>query len=41
MAPEILEGAIMFSRESLLRVDVYALGLVIWELISRCSFGGM
>jgi hypothetical protein len=41
MAPEILEGAIMFSRESLLRVDVYALGLVIWELISRCSFGGV
>jgi serine/threonine protein kinase len=40
MAPEVLEGAITFNRESILRIDVYALGLVIWEIISRCSFGG-
>ncbi|RWS06656.1 activin receptor type-2B-like protein [Dinothrombium tinctorium] len=37
MAPEVLEGAINFSRDSLLRIDMYALGLVLWELLSRCS----
>jgi hypothetical protein len=40
MAPEVLEGAITFNRESFLRIDVYALGLVMWELISRCSSHG-
>ncbi|XKL66504.1 hypothetical protein PGB90_009924 [Kerria lacca] len=37
MAPEILEGAINFSRDSFLRIDMYACGLVLWELVSRCS----
>lgn len=37
MAPEILEGAINFSRDSFLRIDMYACGLVLWELASRCS----
>jgi activin receptor type-2 len=37
MAPEVLEGAISFYRDSLLRIDMYACGLVFWELISRCS----
>ncbi|KAK7601223.1 hypothetical protein V9T40_008664 [Parthenolecanium corni] len=37
MAPEILEGAINFSRDSFLRIDMYACGLVLWELLSRCS----
>jgi hypothetical protein len=40
MAPEVLEGAITFNRESFLRIDVYALALVIWEMISRCIVKG-
>lgn len=45
MAPEVLEGAINFQRDSFLRIDMYAMGLVLWELVSRCSeadgeFGG-
>ncbi|XP_062375261.1 activin receptor type-2B-like [Sardina pilchardus] len=37
MAPEVLEGAINFQRDAFLRIDMYALGLVIWEVISRCT----
>jgi len=37
MAPEVLEGAINFQRDSFLRIDMYACGLVLWELLSRCS----
>ncbi|XP_032222986.1 activin receptor type-2A [Nematostella vectensis] len=37
MAPEVLEGAISFTRESFLRIDMYACGLVLWELLSRFS----
>ena len=40
MAPEILEGAINFTRDSFLRIDVYACGLVLWELASRCTAHG-
>ncbi|KAG5682935.1 hypothetical protein PVAND_012253 [Polypedilum vanderplanki] len=40
MAPEILEGAINFNRDSFLRIDVYACGLVLWELVSRCTCHG-
>lgn len=36
MAPEVLEGAINFTRDSFLRIDMYACGLVLWELASRC-----
>ncbi|KAG5450144.1 Activin receptor type-2B, variant 2 [Clonorchis sinensis] len=36
MAPEVLDGAIQFSRDAYLRIDVYAMGLVFWELMSRC-----
>ena len=32
MAPEVLEGAITFNRDSFLRIDMYACGLVLWEL---------
>jgi len=39
MAPEVLEGAIHFSRDSFLRIDMYACGLVLWELASRCRIG--
>ncbi|XP_059487863.1 activin receptor type-2A isoform X2 [Neocloeon triangulifer] len=37
MAPEVLEGAINFSRDAFLRIDMYACGLVLWELVSRCT----
>ena len=39
MAPEVLEGAINFSRDAFLRIDMYACGLVLWELASRCTAG--
>ncbi len=37
MAPEVLEGAISFQRDSFLRIDMYAVGLVLWELATRCT----
>lgn len=39
MAPEVLEGAVnLRDCESALRqIDVYALGLVLWEVASRCA----
>ncbi|XP_075899248.1 activin receptor type-2B [Nelusetta ayraudi] len=37
MAPEVLDGAISFQREAFLRIDMYAVGLVLWELVSRCG----
>lgn len=37
MAPEVLEGAISFTPEAFLRIDMYACGLVLWELVSRCT----
>lgn len=37
MAPEVLEGAINFQRDAFLRIDMYAVGLVLWELVSRCA----
>ncbi|XP_049277230.1 activin receptor type-2A [Anopheles funestus] len=40
MAPEVLEGAINFTRDAFLRIDVYACGLVLWELVSRCTVHG-
>lgn len=36
MAPEVLDGAINFTKESFLAIDMYACGLVLWELASRC-----
>lgn len=39
MAPEVLEGAVNLRdcESSLKQIDVYALGLVIWELATRCG----
>ncbi|KAM9839740.1 activin receptor type-2B-like [Aulostomus maculatus] len=37
MAPEVLEGAINFQRDAFLRIDMYAVGLVLWELVTRCK----
>ena len=36
MAPEVLQGAINFSKNSFLSIDMYACGLVLWELVSCC-----
>lgn len=41
MAPEVLEGAINFSRDAFLRIDMYACGLVLWELATRCTVSHM
>lgn len=35
MAPELLEGVIAHTREALCSVDIYALALVIWEILSQ------
>ena len=39
MAPEILEGAVNLRdcESAMKQIDVYALGLVLWEAASRCS----
>lgn len=36
-SPEVLEGAINFQKDAFLRIDMYAFGLVMWEIMSRCS----
>src|SRR5687768_16359325 len=35
MAPEMLEGATEFSAFAFQQIDVYAAGLVLWEVLSR------
>ncbi len=39
MAPEVLEGAMFFTKDAFQRIDMYACGLVFWELASRCTVG--
>ncbi|KAM6307580.1 activin receptor type-1C isoform 3-T3 [Aegotheles albertisi] len=42
MAPEILDDVMnMNIFESFKRADIYALGLVYWEIARRCSVGGV
>ncbi|XP_046735672.1 TGF-beta receptor type-1 isoform X3 [Diprion similis] len=42
MAPEILEETINMNHfDSFKRADVYALGLILWEIARRCNVGGM
>ncbi|XP_022103298.1 activin receptor type-1-like isoform X2 [Acanthaster planci] len=42
MAPELLEETMNVAEfESFKRVDVYAFGLVLWEIARRCQVGGM
>lgn len=41
MAPEVLDDSINMKHfESFKRADIYAMGLVFWEIASRCSMGG-
>ncbi|XP_054717269.1 TGF-beta receptor type-1-like [Uloborus diversus] len=41
LAPEMLDGTYNASQfESYKRADIYALGLVFWEIASRCHVGG-
>jgi len=37
MSPEVLDCAIQFSKEGLLKIDIYSTSLVFWEVLSRCS----
>lgn len=37
MSPEVLDCAIQFSKESLMKIDIYSTALVYWELFSRCT----
>ncbi|XP_046443020.1 TGF-beta receptor type-1-like isoform X3 [Daphnia pulex] len=42
MAPEVLEETINANHfDSFKRADVYALGLVFWEIARRCNMGGI
>ncbi|XP_033727883.1 TGF-beta receptor type-1-like [Pecten maximus] len=42
MAPEVLDESINMTHfESFKRADVYAFGLVLWEITRRCSLGGI
>ena len=34
MAPELLEGVITHNHEALCSVDMYALALVMWEILT-------
>ncbi len=36
MAPELLELAITHTSDALCKVDIYALGLVMWEIVTQC-----
>jgi hypothetical protein len=40
MAPEYLDGAIHFSGDALLRVDIYACAMIFWEMVNRCTVHG-
>ncbi|CAF0732483.1 unnamed protein product [Adineta steineri] len=37
MAPELLEGVIAYTHDALYSVDMYALGLVMWEIVRQCD----
>ena len=37
MAPEVLEGAISFDQEAFQRIDMYAVSLVLWEMLTRTA----
>lgn len=37
MAPELIELAITHTSDALCKVDMYALGLVMWEIVTQCQ----
>jgi len=37
MSPELLDGSVNFAAEYFLKIDMYACGLVLWEMLSRCA----
>ncbi|UJR31792.1 hypothetical protein I4U23_019270 [Adineta vaga] len=37
MAPELLEGVITYTHDALYSVDMYALALVLWEILTQCD----
>ena len=37
MAPELLELAITHTSDALCKVDMYALALVLWEIVTQCE----
>ncbi|PIO55585.1 kinase domain protein, partial [Teladorsagia circumcincta] len=39
MSPEVLEGATEFTVPAFQRIDVYAMALVLWEVLSRTRLG--
>lgn len=42
MAPEVLDESInSYHFDSFKRADVYAFGLILWEIARRCSIGGI
>lgn len=42
MAPEVLDESINVNQfDSFKRADVYAFGLILWEIARRCSIGGI
>lgn len=42
MAPEVLEESLNMSHfDAFKRGDVYALGLILWEIVRRCNVGGL
>ncbi len=40
MSPEILAGSIGYETNALLKCDVYALGIIFWEILSRLKTEG-
>lgn len=40
MAPEVLEDSEPKSFHAFKKIDIYAMGLVLWEISRRCAFGG-
>lgn len=42
MAPEVLDETMIIEQfDSFKRADVYALGLIFWEIARRCNVGGI
>ena len=40
MAPEVLDNAEPKTFHEYKKIDIYAMGLVLWEIARRCAFPG-